>query len=945
MTYQKPLLYILIPLLLLFLTSDNTGTSLTASMAWIQRPTMSYHHCRRHHRRTNYIIDREKDFINSNMLLSSRLFSSMFDQTSQSSSTAQNNNDFENSYRHQHQLPASQTIIDVTLAGDYLIQMLITSPNNSKNVSKNLVDDMSLYTWSLYRIEDVITASLRATSSEDEEKEIIWTNGTRASEALRYMKSSISSSTSSGNDHNMPSLSSSSKETISQLKPRAEIICSQNDQNDYLELGVQLEKYDNDNNNDCMDKKFLALLQLLQAQWVVGQQQTEKRQTNDDSSLNNKSNVINKDNDEDYFYNLRISRSLLSQHRISQLFSSNAVAALLDNNAGFDTTDVEWIEMMTGSYKIVGRLPRSLVHKYNILHRGIGAFVTKDRPIDWSSISSSLSSSFPDVYVHRRAESKKMFPSLYDMFVGGVSLAGEPSEATAQREIAEELGLSKALSKSLSNWSSGKPFLTCLICTGYNRCIVDLFQYVMDTNNESVAWQEEEVAWGDFVNYNVVMASADLSMQRAASAGTWPGYSIQSRLEGTMSIEEADINNSKLAVTAYSESWKEWDFVPDGLLVWKSWLEFLETEKNHHHHHEEQLSSIQGQYSDDDKVGNNSNSASLASNTMISFEVEVVIEEGQIQIVTVELSSAEEIVSQSQELAELFNTDVNDMQLLLQKSWDDITFIPPYNGPALPVTSENTNDDRAECKIELPSGLVLELRPSTIGEAAGLGIFVTKRSSNNTSDSGVLQTQGSAFCGYGPCEKVTNSLTDLSEYQLQRSFEFLLSDGLESYVWYEGKLLTVWEVMQSSGATGVHAHCLVETKTAAAADEADKDNCLPLPKLSLIPDPEGKPCYLIPPAERPDPKSLTIQSIGQMCNDLAGGISVTKQTEEEYDIACYRDNLLVLVPRVMIKDDGILQPIGMPILTLAKTVNVTNVMESMEVGLRYGREYWVDELL
>jgi len=116
MTYQKPLLYILIPLLLLFLTSDNTGTSLTASMAWIQRPTMSYHHCRRHHRRTNYIIDREKDFINSNMLLSSRLFSSMFDQTSQSSSTAQNNNDFENSYRHQHQLPASQTIIDVTLA-------------------------------------------------------------------------------------------------------------------------------------------------------------------------------------------------------------------------------------------------------------------------------------------------------------------------------------------------------------------------------------------------------------------------------------------------------------------------------------------------------------------------------------------------------------------------------------------------------------------------------------------------------------------------------------------------------------------------------------------------------------------------------------------------------------------------------------------------------------
>lgn len=805
---------------------------------------------------------------------------------------------------------------------------------------------MSLYTWSLYRIEDVITASLTATGPEDEEKESIWTNGTRASEALRYMTSSISSSTSSDDDHDhdMSSLSSSSKEIMSQLKPRAEIICLQNDENDYLELGVQLEKHDNDSDNDIdnVDKGFLALLQLLQAQWVVGQQQTEKRQTNGDSSLNNKNNISIKDNDDDYFYNLRISiDSLLSQHRISQLFSSNAVAALLDNNDGFGTTDVEWIEMMTGSSKIVGRLPRYLVHKYNILHRGIGAFVTKDRPIDWSSISSpSSSSSFPDIYVHRRAESKKMFPSLYDMFVGGVSLAGEPSEATAQREIAEELGLSKALSTSLSTWSNGKPFLTCLICTGYNRCIVDLFQYVMDTNDESVVWQEEEVVWGDFVNYKVVMASADLSMKRAASAGTWAGPPIQSELKGIMPIKEADINNSKLAVTAYSESWKEWDFVPDGLLVWRSWLEFLETAKKHHHDKEE-LSWIQGQYSDDDNVGNGSNSASVASNPIVSFEVEVVIEEGQIQIVTVELSSAEEILAQSQQLADQFNADVNDMQLVLQKSWDDITFIPTYNGP---VTSKNTNADRAECKVELPSGLVLELRPSTIGEAAGLGIFVTKKSSDNISDGGVLQTQGSAFCGYGICEKVTDSLTDLSEYQLQRSFEFLLSDGLESYVWYEGKLLTVWEVMESSGATGVHAHCLVETKPAAAAEEVE-DNFSPGPKLSLIPDPEGKPCYLIPPAERPDPKSLTIQSIGQMCNDLAGGISVKKQTEEEYDTACHRDNLLVLVPRVMIKDDGILQPIGMPILTLAKTVNISNVMESMEVGLRYGREYWANELL
>ena len=732
-----------------------------------------------------------------------------------------------------------------------------------------------------------------------------------------------------------------------------EVICLQNNENDYLKLGILLLDKDDNNNDDNtdteVDKDFLLLLQLLQAQWVtqeVEQQQQQQQETNGNDSLaKNKVTIMNKDNSsnikddvDDDNYNLQIPiDSLLSQHKISQLFSSNEVSTV--NN-------VEWVEMMTGSSKIVGILPRSLVHKYNILHRGIGAFVTKDHPIpvtdlsssttpiQSSSSSSSSSSSFPDIYVHRRTETKKIFPSLYDMFVGGVSLAGESSELTAQREIAEELGLSKALSTSLSSWSNGQPFFTCLVCTGYNRCLVDLFQYVMDTSNEHIVWQDEEVAWGNFVNYNVIMASADLSMQRAALAGTWPGEypPIQSELEGTIPAVIDGNDDDYMA-------WKEWDYVPDGLLVWKSWLEFLETSQkktgDHGRYDTEQSSSSSSSF-----VGDNIDSTVAATrNSIVSFQVDFGVEEGTNGIITVELSSTEDIIPQSQQLAERFNVDVNDIQLLLQKSWNEATFIPTYHGPSLPVTSDtDSDDDRAECTIELPSGLVFELRPSTIGEDAGLGLFVRKTSLDNTSDGGVLQTQGSAFCGYGPCEKITNSVADLSEYQRQRSFEFILSDGLESYVWYEGNLLTVWEVMQSSSATGVQAHRLVEIT--AAEEEKDKDNFPPSTQLSLIH--EGTPCYLIPPAERPDPKSLTIQTIGHMCNDLAGG--VPKQTEEEYSTSSHRDNLLVLVPRVVVDDDGILQPSGMPILTLAKTVYIANELDSMEVGLRYGQTYWKNEL-
>ena len=112
-------------------------------------------------------------------------------------------------------------------------------------------------------------------------------------------------------------------------------------------------------------------------------------------------------------------------------------------------------------------------------------------------------------------------------------------------------------------------------------------------------------------------------------------------------------------------------------------------------------------------------------------------------------------------------------------------------------------------------------------------------------------------------------------------------------------------------------------------------------KLSLVHAQDGKRCYLVPPAECLDPQSLTIRTIGHMCNDLAGGIQ--GQTEEEYDASSHRDNLLVLVPRVAVNDDGVLEPDGMPILTLAKSIRVGNVMESMEVGLRYGDSYWKNE--
>jgi 8-oxo-dGTP pyrophosphatase MutT (NUDIX family) len=179
-----------------------------------------------------------------------------------------------------------------------------------------------------------------------------------------------------------------------------------------------------------------------------------------------------------------------------------------------------------------------------------------------------LNGDFPPLYTHRRAATKRIFPSLYDMFVGGVSLADEPPELTARREVAEELGLTRALE---ATDALSEPILDCVVCTNLNRCFVTLFSYTMNTNEEEVSWQEEEVAWGDFVPYPIIVAAADRSIQRFAEKKEWPG---------TYLPIQSEPNGSRLKGLSYEgETWMEWDFVPDGLLVWEAWLKKLEKER------------------------------------------------------------------------------------------------------------------------------------------------------------------------------------------------------------------------------------------------------------------------------------------------------------------------------------------------------------------------------
>ncbi|MBC2903368.1 NUDIX domain-containing protein [Streptomyces cupreus] len=87
----------------------------------------------------------------------------------------------------------------------------------------------------------------------------------------------------------------------------------------------------------------------------------------------------------------------------------------------------EILDIVDENDQVIGEAPRGRVYAEGLRHRCV--FI-QARDADGR------------LFVHRRTPTKLVFPSLYDMFVGGVVGAGESYEEAALREAEEELGVS-----------------------------------------------------------------------------------------------------------------------------------------------------------------------------------------------------------------------------------------------------------------------------------------------------------------------------------------------------------------------------------------------------------------------------------------------------------------------------------------------------------------------
>ncbi|MER5751993.1 NUDIX domain-containing protein [Streptomyces sp. NPDC002088] len=134
----------------------------------------------------------------------------------------------------------------------------------------------------------------------------------------------------------------------------------------------------------------------------------------------------------------------------------------------------EILDIVDENDRVIGQSPRGEAYAQGLRHRCV--FIQ--------------ARDFADrLFVHRRTPTKLVFPSLYDMFVGGVVGAGETYDDAALREAEEELGVSglprpEFLFKFLYADDAGHSWWSAVYEV---RCDLPVHPQV------------EEVAWHDFL--------------------------------------------------------------------------------------------------------------------------------------------------------------------------------------------------------------------------------------------------------------------------------------------------------------------------------------------------------------------------------------------------------------------------------------------------------------
>jgi len=132
-------------------------------------------------------------------------------------------------------------------------------------------------------------------------------------------------------------------------------------------------------------------------------------------------------------------------------------------------TDDELVAVLDEDGRALETVTRRELRARNLLHRATGVVVRDPAG---------------RVYVHRRTDTKDVFPGMYDCCAGGVVGAGEDVLVAAARELAEELGVRDA---------PLRPLFVGRYADAQTRYVAHVYEA---TWNGPITWQPDEVAWG-----------------------------------------------------------------------------------------------------------------------------------------------------------------------------------------------------------------------------------------------------------------------------------------------------------------------------------------------------------------------------------------------------------------------------------------------------------------
>jgi len=138
----------------------------------------------------------------------------------------------------------------------------------------------------------------------------------------------------------------------------------------------------------------------------------------------------------------------------------------------------EIVDVVDADDRVIGRATRAEVRAQRLRHRATYILVFNARG---------------QLFVHQRTPTKDVYPSYYDVAVGGVVATGEGYDAGAQRELAEELGITSV---------RPRPILRFQYEDGDNRVNGRVYSCSYDG---PLTLQQEEIASGEWLDLDVVL--------------------------------------------------------------------------------------------------------------------------------------------------------------------------------------------------------------------------------------------------------------------------------------------------------------------------------------------------------------------------------------------------------------------------------------------------------